>query len=378
MPLLFMDFGRQVLDFGTRRISGENPFLIAENLDFLSSQLENAARQFPNGGAMGFWSYEAAQAFEPRAFPVFAAKKQVLPAFRLVFYENLRFDPLPPVAAAPPILKSSPDDVKIRNSYLKNVERIKRLIAAGDIYQANLTHQFELPCEKSPAQIYENLRALGHAPRAAFLEWDDFSVVSNSPETFLTLQNGVLESKPIKGTIARGKTPEEDEKLQIQLVNSAKNRAENVMIVDLLRNDLGRVCEFGSVEVPELCALQTLPTLHHLVSTVRGKIRPDCSPLEAFGACFPCGSITGAPKIRAMQILNELETTPRGVSMGAIGYFGFDGSMEWSVAIRTATFHNSRAHFHVGGGIVADSQPEEEYEEMRLKARALYSAIHAE
>ena len=330
------------------------------------------ARRFPNGGAMGFWSYEAAHAWELRAWSKFEPGS--LPPFRLVFYRELkrRSSPSPTVQA--PVLSDVPDDTG-REFYLAGVERIKSLIAQGDIYQANLTHRFQLETPHSPEQVYERLRALGPAPRGALLEWKDFSIVSNSPETFLSLRNGVLESKPIKGTIARGQTPEEDEQLKTQLQNSAKDRAENVMIVDLLRNDLGRVCEFGSVHVPALWEIETFPTLHHLVSTVRGKLKPELSALDAFRAAFPCGSITGAPKMRAMQILSELEPVARGSSMGAIGYFGFDGSMEWSVAIRTLTLVGKRATFHAGGGIVADSVAELELEEMRLKARALWSAL---
>ncbi|HEX9997655.1 MAG TPA: aminodeoxychorismate synthase component I [Abditibacterium sp.] len=370
-----MNFGRQFLDFEGRRISGENPFLVAENLVELPSQLESAARRFTSGGAIGFWSYEAAQAWEPRAFPTFAPHQQRVPPFRLVFYEKLKFESLPTIAPISVDIMTMPDSPILRELYCGDVEKIKGYIAAGDIYQANMTHPFQMACDLAPEQIYERLRAFSAAPRAAFLEWDDFSVVSNSPETFLSLHDQILESKPIKGTIRRGKTFEEDELLKNELLESTKNRAENVMIVDLIRNDLGRCCHFGSIEVTELCALQTLPTLHHLVSTVRGKISPSCSPLQAFQDCFPCGSITGAPKIRAMQILSELENIPRGISMGAIGYFGFNGSMEWSVAIRTATFYDQCAYFRVGGGIVADSEATAEYDEMQLKARALYSAI---
>ncbi|HEX8464131.1 MAG TPA: aminodeoxychorismate synthase component I [Abditibacterium sp.] len=370
-----MDFGRQILDFGSRRISGARPFLRTENLAELPLQLEDAARRFPHGGAIGFWSYEAAQAWEPRAFPRFSPVELQIPTFRLIFYEELQFAPIPPPQSAAFALPEVPDIPARREFYCRGVETIQNFIAAGDIYQANLTQPFELTSRRTPREIFERLRALGRAPRAALLEWDDLAIVSNSPETFLTLRDGILKSRPIKGTIRRGASAQEDAALQLELQHSAKDRAENVMIVDLLRNDLGRVCEFGSVEVPQLCEIETFPTLHHLVSTVRGQVRADCSPLRAFQACFPCGSITGAPKIRAMQILNELENQPRGVSMGAIGFFGFDGDMEWSVAIRTATFRQNRVHFRVGGGIVADSQPESEYQEMRLKARALYGAI---
>jgi para-aminobenzoate synthetase component 1 len=341
--------------------------------------LNEAALKFPDGGAIGFWSYEAASLFEPRL------KLRVddhFPLFRLVFYEKLRCEMHVPsrlIRRRQPLqLKPIPDFPTAREFYCNGVDEIKKLIAAGDIYQANLTHKFAIPTRFLSSTIYgrlNNIFPFGPAPRSALLEWDDFSVVSNSPETFLTLQNGVLESKPIKGTIARGIEEREDAARKQELQNSMKDRAENVMIVDLLRNDLGRVCEYGSVHVPQLFQIETFPTLHHGVSVVRGRLRANCDALAAFGAAFPCGSITGAPKIRAMEILSQLETAPRGVSMGAIGYFGFDGNMEWSVAIRTATIRDKTATFNVGGGIVTDSQPQSEYDEMRLKARALWSAL---
>ena len=367
-----MDFGRAQLDFNGTRIEGARAFAVCEQFSELRSMLREGAKRFRLGGAIGFWSYEAAYEWEPRAWSHFPP---TMPPFRLVFFEELNRTPAPKPTVEAPQLGSVPEDEKARDFYLKGVEQIKEFIAAGDIYQANLTHRFEVASRRSPSQIYERLRALGPAPRGALLQWDDFSVVSNSPETFLSLHNGVLESKPIKGTIGRGSTPQEDEQRKHELSSSAKDRAENVMIVDLLRNDLGRVCEFGSVEVPLLCEVETFPTLHHLVSTVRGKLRSELEPLDAFVASFPCGSITGAPKMRAMQILSELESVARGVSMGAIGYFGFDGSMEWSVAIRTAIIENGVARFHAGGGIVSDSVAQLELEEMQLKARALWSAI---
>jgi len=372
-----VDFGRVELDFNGARISGVSPFAVCESPEEFPWLLRKAACQFPSGGAIGFWSYEAAHSWEPRAWSRF--EESALPPLRLVFFRELRRTaaPLPNVEA--PRLEAVLDDGERRAFYEKGVARIQKFIARGDIYQANLTHRFEVETPHSPRVVYERLRALGEAPRGALLEWDDFSIVSNSPETFLTLRDGVLESKPIKGTIARGKTPEEDALLKEQLRLSPKDRAENVMIVDLIRNDLGRVCEFGSVCVPQLWEIETFPTLHHLVSLVRGRLRPEFDALDAFRAAFPCGSITGAPKLRAMQILSELEPVPRGASMGAIGYFAWHGGgvdeMAWSVAIRTATIVGNRATFHTGGGIVADSRPAEEYEEMQLKARALWSAL---
>ncbi len=372
-----MDFGRARLDFNGTRIEGVRPFGECKRVADLRPMLEEALARFPLGGAIGFWSYEAARAWEGRAWAT--NRETEVPPLRLVFFEQLVRAPISRPTAEAPSLIPVPDDADARDFYLAGVERIKQFIAAGDIYQANLTHRFEVPTPHPPARVYERLRALGEAPRGALLEWDDFALVSNSPETFLTLRDGVLESRPIKGTVARGATPAEDEARKRELRASAKDRAENVMIVDLLRNDLGRVCEFGSIHVPELCAVETFPTLHHLVSTVRGTLRRELDGLDAFVHAFPCGSITGAPKMRAMQILSELEGVSRGASMGAIGYFAWHGGrvdeMEWSVAIRTATIANGVARFHAGGGIVADSVAEAELAEMQLKARALYSAL---
>jgi len=372
-----VNYGRATLDFNGTRICGAAPFALCETIEELPSLLREGARRFPSGGAIGFWSYEAAHAWEPRAWARF--EESGMPRFRLVFFRELVKAPIPLPEVGNYPLEAVPDDEARRDFYTQGVGRIRELIARGDIYQANLTHRFEVQAPHSPRVVYERLRAMGQAPRGALLEWDDFSLVSNSPETFLTLRDGVLESKPIKGTIARGRNLAEDEQRKSQLQHSEKDRAENVMIVDLIRNDLGRVCEFGSVCVPSLREVETFPTLHHLVSTVRGTLRHGCDALDAFRAAFPCGSITGAPKLRAMQILSELEPVARGASMGAIGYFAWhDGQvdeMEWSVAIRTATIQGNRATFHAGGGIVADSVAADEYEEMQLKARALWNAL---
>ena len=381
-----MNFGSHVLHFNGSDISGLDPFDVWElradepfDVAALRARLHSARVSFPAGGAIGFWSYEALRTLEPRAIPQPRRDESGLPLARLVFYEKLerrkqlfkryRRTPIKPVEV--------PDLADAREFYCAGVEKIKNYIAAGDIYQANLTHRFAVKTNYNAAELDERLAFFNVRPalRGALLEWPDFSIVSDSPETFLTLQNGVLEARPIKGTIRRGCDADDDEARRNQLFHSAKDRAENVMIVDLMRNDLGRVCEFGSVHVPQLYQIETFPTLHHGVSVVRGNLRADCDGLDAFIAAFPCGSITGAPKIRAMQIINELENVPRGAAMGAIGYFGFDGNMEWSVAIRTATLVGKNAYFNVGGGIVADSDADAEYDEMRLKARALWTVL---
>ena len=381
MPIV--NFGRQTLYFNGDVISGIAPFDVWElradqtfDVAALRARLIDGKARFPDGGALGFWSYEALRSLEPRSIPHPRADDLGLPLARLVFYEKLERHPQQPVIyrRLPILPVEVPDLPEAREFYCAGVETIKNYISAGDIYQANLTYRFEVETKRTAAAIDNRLAFFNgnSAIRGALLEWDDFAIVSDSPETFLTLKDGVLEARPIKGTIKRGA---DDEALKRELLHSEKDRAENVMIVDLMRNDLGRVCEFGSVRVPQLYRIETFPTLHHGVSIVRGQLRASCDALDAFIAAFPCGSITGAPKIRAMQIINELENVPRGAAMGAIGYFGFDGNMEWNVAIRTATLVGNRACFHAGGGIVADSEPSSEYDEMRLKARALWTVL---
>jgi para-aminobenzoate synthetase component I len=270
-----------------------------------------------------------------------------------------------------------------RDEYLAAVRQIKEHIAAGDIYQANLTQQ--LTCaispELMPEDVFLRLRRNHPAQFAAFIRREQDVVISASPERFLRVtgqaEARVVEAWPIKGTRARGDSIEEDVRLRRELLQSEKDRAENIMIVDLLRNDLGRVCRYGSVEVTELCALEEHPTLFHLVSKVRGVLRDDVSVGNLLRATFPCGSITGAPKIRAMEIIAAIETRPRGLSMGAIGYFSFTGMLDLNVAIRTMVMREGVARFNVGGGIVADSSPELEYEESLTKARALLRALGA-
>lgn len=262
------------------------------------------------------------------------------------------------------------------SSYSEAVCRAQEFIGAGDVYQVNLTQRFTARLgELSAAEIFLRLRERNPAPFAAYLAEPGRTIVSASPERFLRVSGREVEMCPIKGTRPRGENAEEDERLAVELLESVKDRAENLMIVDLIRNDLGRIAEFGSVSVDEIFGLRRLPTVHHLVSRVRATLRPDVRASDVLRAVFPCGSITGAPKIRAMEIIEEIEKVRRGVSMGAIGYFSFDGSADWSVAIRTMEVVEGTARFNVGGGVVADSSPEAEYEESMWKARALLDAL---
>ena len=260
--------------------------------------------------------------------------------------------------------------------YLAAVQRVRDYIFAGDIFQANLSQRFEAPLRESSWGFYTRLRRHNAAPFAAFLETPDASVISASPERFLHVtRNGFVETRPVKGTRPRGVGPEHDAALGQALAESAKDRAENLMIVDLMRNDLSRVCAPGTVRVSELFSLERYATVHHLVSTVVGQLEPGHDALHLLRAAFPGGSITGAPKLRAMEIIAELEPSQRSVYCGSIGYFSVTGDLDTSIAIRTAVVRNGRVYFSAGGGIVADSDPEQEYRETLDKARALIDAL---
>jgi len=258
-----------------------------------------------------------------------------------------------------------------RSEYGRTFARVKSYLLEGDCYQVNLAQCFSAPVSGDPFAGYQALRWLNPAPFSAYLKTPFARILSSSPERFLAVREGRVETRPIKGTRPRGRTPEADAALQQELAESAKDRAENLMIVDLLRNDLGRVCTPGSVQVPELFAVESYATVHHLVSTVTGRLAPGRDAASLLRACFPGGSITGAPKIRAMEIIEELEPRRRGVYSGAIGYLGFDGAMDTNIAIRTLIHGANQIRFWAGGGIVHDSRVEEEYRETLDKAAAL-------
>ena len=260
-----------------------------------------------------------------------------------------------------------------QESYRSAIKKLIHYIKEGDIFEANLAQRFSssLPKELTPYELYLLLRLHNPKPFAAFLNFITFQLVSSSPERFLKLENGHVEARPIKGTIERGKNIEEDLVLANTLLQCEKNRAENIMIVDLMRNDLSKVCEIDSVDVPQLCGLESFPTVHHLVSVITAKLKDKIDALDLLAASFPAGSITGAPKIRAMEIISELEPHPRGPYCGCIGYIGFDGGMDLSIIIRTFVVQGTELSFHAGGAIVLDSDPQKEYEETLQKALAL-------
>lgn len=265
-----------------------------------------------------------------------------------------------------------------RDAYLDKIRVAKEHILKGDAFEICLTHRIDAPFEGDAFALWQHLRRASPAPFAAFLDLPEAQVVSSSPERFLSVDAArVVESRPIKGTRPRGATTAEDARLATDLASSSKDRAENTMIVDLVRNDLGRVCRFGTVEVPALCVVERYATVHQLVSTVQGQLEDGRDAVDVVRACFPPGSMTGAPKIEAMTILEKLEPTERGVYSGALGWLDFAGPIDLSVVIRTVIVKDGTAHLHVGGAIVADSDAAAEHDETMDKARALLAAIAA-
>jgi para-aminobenzoate synthetase component 1 len=258
-------------------------------------------------------------------------------------------------------------------AYRKAFDRIKHYLKEGDCYQVNLTQRFSASCLGNLWVAYQSLRELNAAPFSAYLNLPEVQILSSSPERFLRLADGIVETKPIKGTRPRKTDEAEDQQQKQQLMNSTKDRAENVMIVDLLRNDISKTCT--DVKVPVIFDVETYTTVHHLVSTVTGVLADNQHALDLLKSCFPGGSITGAPKIRAMEVIEELEPHRRGVYCGAIGYIGFNGNMDSNIAIRTLVHSNNTIRFWAGGGIVNDSVVEEEYQECFDKAAALLDLL---
>lgn len=263
-----------------------------------------------------------------------------------------------------------------RDEFVDSVRKVQDYIRSGDIYQANLTQRYSCDLEETPYELYGKLREINPAPFATFMDFGEGHIVSSSPERFIRVRDKIIEARPIKGTKPRGKTPEEDKINREALINSEKDKAELLIIVDLERNDLGKVAKTGSVEVTELFHLEEYPTVYHLVSTVVAEVRDDCDAVDCIRATFPGGSITGAPKIRSMEVIDELEPTQRNIYTGSIGYIGFNGDLDLNIVIRTVVCKDDKAYFQVGGGMTWDSNAEDEYQETLDKAKALMDALN--
>jgi len=401
--------GRETYIFeeGRTRVVEGGPLVTLQSL--LNRYRVEAPADLPGfpGGAMGYFSYDLGRQIE--RLPSTTVDDLDLPDICLGFYDVvLTIDHVDGTAAlvvgapdgreaeamskarrwaralkgaavsaeSPPAMRAGPVRSSFtREQYLSAVAQVKEYIAAGDIFQANLSQRFACPYGGNGWQLYRRLRAVNPAPFAGFMEMGSWQVVSGSPERFITVKGDRIETRPIKGTRPRGATPGEDEAYAAELLASEKDGAELVMIVDLQRNDLGRVCEYGSVTVPDLRRLEPTPNVWHTVATVEGRLRPRTTTADVLRATFPGGSITGAPKVRAMQIIEELEPVRRGVYTGAVGYIGFDGQIDLNIAIRTALVREGTAYFSAGGGIVADSDPAAEYDETLAKASGMARAL---
>jgi para-aminobenzoate synthetase component 1 len=389
---------------GGMSFTEENPFS-ALQLALNEFALEEETGDLPPflGGGMGYLAYELGRQLE--RLPCVAVDDLGLPELCFAFYDRVLahdhregrtwlvavhpHDPRPALEEARRALEAEPPAYEPpaghgearfvsnfeRDEYLRAVRRVKEYIYAGDIYQANLTQRFQTPLSEHPWMLYRRLRRLNAAPFSAYFNAVEGQVCSSSPERFVKGEGRRVETRPIKGTRRRSDDPEEDRRLARELTSSAKDRAELSMIVDLERNDLGRVCTYGSVEVEEHAVIESYATVHHLVSTVVGELHEDRDVVDLLRASFPGGSITGAPKIRSMEIIDELEPTARSVYTGKIGYLGYNGKYDLNIAIRTIIVKGGTAYFQVGGGIVADSIPEDEYQETLDKGKAIFAAL---
>ena len=419
--LTFRSFGSQCeITHHATRITQEtfgNPWHALDALLARYELLDEVDLPFPLGGCFGFWGYDLKNFVEPKLRRR-AAKDLELPDCHLGFFDSLvvfdhqlgqtwivatglaadgsRTDERARTQAkfwqthlhtesAEHTARSSKPATRnpqpatsstfSRAEFIAAVEAAQRYIRNGDIYQVNVTQRLSAPWTADAWNLFRRLTDVSPAPCAAFVDCGEFQLASSSPELFLRLSGAHIQTRPIKGTRPRSADATRDAQLAYELQTSAKEQAELVMITDLLRNDLGRVCEYGSVQVPDLLRLEKFAQVQHLVSTIEGRLRADVTHLGALASCFPGGSITGAPKFRAMEIIDELEPVTRGPYCGALGYLGFNRESQLSIIIRTAICKDGVAHFPVGAGIVADSDPAAEYEETLAKARGFLAAV---
>jgi para-aminobenzoate synthetase component I len=345
--------------------------LVAETLEELGAVFEKMERARAGGKWLaGCFSYEAGALFEPKLVSTLLSGRRIPLCMFGVFDAPSARKPKP-VAAAPGWHLEEPKAAWSSEEYEKRFDLVHRHLREGDCYQANLTFPITAKWQGDPAAIFNELAVRQPVRHSAFVNFSDIKILSRSPELFFkTARDGWIESLPMKGTARRGRTPASDKAQKRFLAGDPKNQSENRMIVDLLRNDISRISEVGTLSVPKLFKIETYETLHQMVSLVRAKLLPGLTIRDIFAALFPCGSITGAPKLSAMQILQELEQKPRDIYCGSIGWIAPDGRMQFNVAIRTLTLYpDGEAVFNVGGGVVFDSTAEEEYAECLLKAR---------
>ena len=399
----------QITRHGISEILTANPWDVLQDMLSKYSTVQNDISIPFQGGAVGYWTYDLGRIVEE--LPTIADKEYDYPEMSVGFYDwvlvkdhnedsvtlltsdyNSKITPeyrkkwvLDRINnfINKPFEEFNFERRKLESNftleeYVYGVEAVKKYLEAGDIYQANISQRFSIPFEGDPWKLYLKLRESNPGAFSAYIATSNLKILSSSPELFISLNGSDIKTRPIKGTHPRSIDIEEDKRLSNQLVNSVKDQAENVMIVDLMRNDLGKVSSIGSVEVTNLFELEGHPTVWHLVSTIESKLNPRYKAVELLRQCFPGGSITGAPKIRAMEIIEELEPSRRGVYCGSIGYIGFNGNMSTNIAIRTMTLENNTIVFHSGGGIVSDSDPINEYDETIDKARGLLNALDIE
>ena len=390
--------------FTVLKTGSADPFKEASKI--LSEYRNPEPGPFPfNGGGVGYFSYGLKNIIEEKFYghiekkgePASSVPLCLVGFYDIVFvYDHLkgkgylvrqdipdakdgkkRFEKMKKLLAGPGKPKIFPEGPAglafqsnlTKEGYIRIVEKALDYITAGDIYQINLSQRLKIPWQNDPFSLYLALLEKSPGRFASFMDCEAFQIISNSPERFLKVAGNMVTTEPIKGTRPRGKTPQEDLSLMEELKKSPKEKAEHLMIVDLERNDLGKVCLPGTVTVTDFERIETYQSIHHMVSTIRGRLAQGIDAGAALRACFPGGSITGAPKIRAMEIIDELETAPRGIYTGCMGWMDFGGDMDMSMAIRTAIHKDKTLWLNVGGGIVADSKPEEEYAETILKAK---------
>lgn len=362
------------------------------------------------GGAIGYAGYDVIKQYEhiedkneddlniPEAYFMFYKsficydhlKNKVLLVYNVFPEENIDYDKLcdyfedmKKLINSRTIIHNIPNNLKAQNftsnytktDFCKNVNKAKEYIENGDIFQVVLSQRIKCTTDLKGFDIYRKLKSENPSPYLFYMDFQDFEIVGSSPERLVAVHNGIVSTNPIAGTRRRGIDKEEDEKLKEQLINDEKERAEHVMLVDLGRNDIGKVSEFGSVKVTKFMQVQRYSHVMHMVSEVEGKLKDDISSFDAFISCLPAGTVSGAPKIRAMQIIDEIENKKRLLYAGAVGYFSYNGNMDTCIAIRTLVLKDKKAHIQAGGGIVYDSNPEDEYEESLNKAKALMEVL---